>query len=241
MQGAITYGEREIRFHVVHNGKLKTKIRIHVHPDARIEVEAPPSTSMAKVKEAVAKRARWISSRLADIEAAHKYALMREYVSGETHFYLGRRYQLKVFVAAEKDASVQLKGGLLRVTLPKASAASVRAQLEVWYRDRAKAYFQKRLDELGFKLPWVEHTPPIRLRVMKRQWGSCSPVGALILNPWLVRAPRECIDYVMLHELCHLREHNHSKEFYALLEGAYPGWATVKARLDGLAEQILAR
>ena len=74
---------------------------------------------------------------------------------------------------------------------------------------------------------------------MSTQWGSCSPQGAIYLNPSLIRAPRHCINYVVLHELCHLAEHNHSKRFYAMLDRHMPGWERAKAELDGLAELIL--
>ena len=74
---------------------------------------------------------------------------------------------------------------------------------------------------------------------MRRQWGSCSPTGTLLLNLHLVKAPARCIDYVLFHELCHLREHNHSKAFYTLLERFLPDWETVKDKLDNMAEVLL--
>jgi hypothetical protein len=73
---------------------------------------------------------------------------------------------------------------------------------------------------------------------MTVQWGSCSPAGRITLNPWLVKAPRECIDYVLLHELSHLLHHNHSPKFYRALDRHMPAWRTVKARLDGMAEDV---
>ena len=79
----------------------------------------------------------------------------------------------------------------------------------------------------------------MKLLAMEAQWGSCSPSGAIHLNPALIRAPRHCIDYVITHELCHLREHNHSKRFYALLQKHDPYWGATKAELDRLAELLL--
>jgi len=74
---------------------------------------------------------------------------------------------------------------------------------------------------------------------MRTQWGSCSPGGVILLNPHLVKAPRQCIDYVISHELCHLQEHNHSRRYYRLLGKIMPSWEGVKARLDGMAELLL--
>ena len=76
---------------------------------------------------------------------------------------------------------------------------------------------------------------------MSKQWASCSPSGSINLNPCLIKAPRDCIDYVLTHEIRHLREHNHSKRYYSLLEKHYPNWGKVKSRLDGMAELLLAR
>lgn len=75
---------------------------------------------------------------------------------------------------------------------------------------------------------------------MKKQWGSCSPQGILSLNPHLVKAPRECVDYVILHEFCHIKEHNHSKKFYTLLHQHMPEWESIKAKLDSMSEILLA-
>jgi len=75
---------------------------------------------------------------------------------------------------------------------------------------------------------------------MQTQWGNCSPGGTITLSPHLVKAPRDCIDYVLLHELCHLKEHNHAPAFWGLLERVMPDWERHKARLDGMAELILS-
>ena len=88
-------------------------------------------------------------------------------------------------------------------------------------------------------LRWVSQLPPVRIQVMTVQWGSCSPAGRITLNPHLVKAPRECIDYVLLHELCHLQHHNHSPNFYKALDRHMPRWRLVKSRLDKMAEQLL--
>lgn len=74
---------------------------------------------------------------------------------------------------------------------------------------------------------------------MKKQWGSCSPKGVLSLNPHLVKASLRCIDYVLLHELCHLQVRNHGQKFYDLLSKHLPEWQAAKARLDGMAELLL--
>ncbi len=240
MQAVITYGDRRIAYQLVENSALSSKLRIHVHPNGVVEVEAPPSKPQDEVVRALYKRASWISKRIDEAALVREHVLPREYNSGETHFYLGRRYQLKVNETTQRGSQVKLKGGRLEIALPVADRSAVKRRLNTWYRQRAKEYFAKRLTEVAEKISWIDQEPSIKLVSMKKQWGSCSPAGAIHLNPWLVRAPRECIDYVIVHELCHLREHNHSKQFYALLNRHYPGWRHVKTRLDGMAELLLA-
>lgn len=148
---------------------------------------------------------------------------------------------LKVELAEGEKTSVKLLRGKLLVTVPRRDSSLVRASLEDWYRQRAREVFARRLAELAPRLPWLSAVPSFRLLNMRTQWGSCSPSGELVLNPQLVKAPRICIDYVIHHELCHLREHNHSPEYYRLLESVMPDWVLHKAMLDGLAEVLLNR
>jgi predicted metal-dependent hydrolase len=242
MKRAFVYGQQEIGYVVVRNPRLASKVRIHVHSNGRVEVEAPLGRSEREVSAAVRKRARWIVKRVGDQSQRRAGVLPREYKSGETCFYLGRRYQLKVIPAVADAASdtVSMKGALIRVTARDANAVKIRRSLRLWYRERATEYFGSRLEELAAGISWIEKVPKIKLSQMRKQWGSCSPWGSVHLNPDLVRAPRECIDYVIVHELCHLREHNHSKRYYALLDRHFPEWRRVKQRLDNMAELLLA-
>jgi len=115
----------------------------------------------------------------------------------------------------------------------------VQAEMSAWLRHRAGEVLRDRLDTIAAGLRWVKVPPSMRLQWMRVQWGSCSPRGRITLHPALVQAPRDCIDYVVLHELCHLASHDHSARFYRLLDRHMPGWRSVKARLDGMAEDLL--
>ncbi|MEA3332820.1 MAG: SprT family zinc-dependent metalloprotease, partial [Pseudomonadota bacterium] len=139
-----------------------------------------------------------------------------------------------------RKPEVKLLRGRITVTVRERSGKRIKALLYEWYNKRARDFFNRRLDSLLEQTLWVDRPPHIRLRAMKTQWGSCSPGGILTLNPHLVKAPRECIDYVILHELCHLAEHNHSDKFYRLMNQIMPRWKPLKERLDGLAGNLLA-
>lgn len=237
----LRYGDRATDYHVAMADRLTTKILIHVHPDGMVEVEAPPNREVADIKAAVQKRARWIFDTLDAAKDARAHALPREYVGGETHFYLGRRYRLKVKEERGVPSSVKLIRGCIEIVAPVADRAAVKRRLDQWYSVRAKQYFQNRLDSIAADINWLSTVPEMKLVPMEYQWGSCTPGGTIHLNPALIRAPRHCIDYVLLHELCHLKEHNHSKRFYALLQTHNPNWAATKAELDRLAELLLAK
>ncbi|MGK6308371.1 M48 family metallopeptidase [Variovorax sp. DT-64] len=202
-------------------------------------VDVPQETSDAALQAAVQRRAHWISRQIAAVRERLAHASPRAHASGESLFYLGGRYVLKVVVDEGRDGPVRLRGKRIEVAVANGDAARVQALLDAWYRRRAGEVLAARLAALAPSLSWVRTPPPMQLRVTKKRWGSCSPAGRLPFNPNLVKAPRECIDYVLIHELCHLGEHNHGPRFHQLLDTLMPDWRRVKARLDDLVEQLM--
>lgn len=261
----IHYGADKIHYEIVRkavkdkskNDKLMTekskprKVVIKVYPDQRVVATAPINATDEMIHDAMMKRARWIWQSLQDFAKQQDYALPKRYVSGETQFYLGRRYVLKVLIDSENpdtmSSTVKLSRGQLNVALMQSDArlsaeeraALIKRLMDKWYQDKAKIIFAERLEAVLPKAAWVTDTPDFRLLAMKKQWGSCSTKGNVILNPHLVKAPKECIDYVILHELCHIAEHNHSEHFWRLLTQVMPNWKEVKAKLNGMAELYL--
>lgn len=234
------YGDETIPFTLrTQPGRKVNRVAIHVEPDGRVVVDAPQGSDYDLVLSAIKKRARWISTHLNAVRARLAHVLPREYVSGESLMYLGRRYRLKVMLRSDLPASTRMRGGYIEVTVPERAPGLIRAELDAWFRLRAREVFRNRLETVAPTLRWVKKMPPMRLQAMKVQWGSCSPAGRITLNPFLVKAPRECIDYVLLHELCHLQHHNHSPKFYKALDSHMPQWRSIKERLDGMAEQVL--
>ena len=214
------------------------KARIHVHPNGLVEVETPPETTLSEAKQALLKRAQWVSRHLREIEARRADILERDYVSGETVFYLGRRYMLKVNECSQPEP-VKLLRGKVCIGLASPSKQTVKAALDSWYQNRAKIVFRRRIEAVTGRLSWIKEVPALSVRPMTTQWGSCSPSGRIALNPHLIKTPTRCIDYVLIHELCHLKEHNHSAQFYRLLGRTMPDWEKVKASLDGMSELYL--
>lgn len=241
MNQSICYGDTRIAFKIRWACNIPRRVKIDVLPDGEVRVDAPDSASSDEVVAAVRKRARWIWQQLEALRKRRRHVLPREYVSGESHLYLGRRHLLKVQVAPEADPGVRLWRGKLEVIVAQSDPLAVARLLDAWYRDRAKEVFASRLTEVVERVGWLTVPPSFRLLRMRTQWGSCSTKGVLVLNPDLVKAPRICVEYVLAHELCHLVEHNHSTRYYKLLGNLMPDWQARKVELDAQAELILNR
>lgn len=235
----ITYGEERIGYAVRFFPRSQRRIAIHVMPNGEVHVDAPECTDLMEIKTAVRQRARWIWRQLEAQQKRQCQTLPREYVSGETHFYLGRRHMLKVHLDAGAPAEVRLWRGKLEVTVPCWDPEIIRRLLNAWYRERAQDVFARIIFEVAERMRVLRAMGAWRLQAMRTRWGSCSPAGDVLLNPHLVKAPRACIEYVIAHELCHLREHNHSPRFYRLLGAVMPDWESRKIELDNMAEQLL--
>ncbi len=206
---SIQYGDVKIHYKVIFcplkkSPQRKQKIAIHVHHDGQVTVDAPQNTALTEVKIAVQKRAGWINKHLTRINKIQATILPREYVGGESHWYLGKQYVLKIS-KRNCPPAVKLRQGQLQILTANSERGFIKALLWRWYITHAQRVFAARLEIIGQGLKWLKEPPGFKLVEMKRQWGSCSPKGNISLNPHLIKAPRYCVDYVILHELCHLK------------------------------------
>lgn len=236
---SIIYGGEVVDFEVLESPSRTEKILIKVYADCRVVVSAPLNADDKTIIEAVKQRSRWIYKQLREFREQSRFITPRQYKSGESHFYLGKQYQLKVIHDDTKPKGVKLLRGRLEVNTLDTDIESIKSHLNEWYRSRAKVIFDVRFQRILEQALWVETQPDIRLMTMRTQWGNCSPSGVLTLNPHLVKAPTICIDYVILHELCHLVEHNHSERFYQLLNQVMPDWSKIKNQLDMMANKLI--
>ncbi|MBS9780973.1 MAG: M48 family metallopeptidase [Gammaproteobacteria bacterium] len=233
------YGEQYIDFERIDSNNNTQKVTIQVHYDGRVTATAPKNSTDTAVLEAVKKRSRWIYKQLLAVQQQQEHITPRQYVSGETHYYLGRQYQLKIINEKTQPQGVKLIKGRLVINTTNTEKKNVKRLLDEWYKNRARIIFEKRLLALLPQTPWANELPNIKLRMMKKQWGNCSYKGAISLNTNLIKTPRICIDYVILHELCHIKEHNHSTNFYRLMDYVMPQWQEVKQQLDAKAYCLL--
>jgi hypothetical protein len=229
MKTAIQFGSKQIDFRIEYSNRKS--LGITVTPDLKVLVKAPINASLEKVKEKVKKKASWIIKQQSFFLSFHPKTPPRKFIGGETHLYLGRQYRLKILKS--KNETVKLKGRFIVVTTTNKS--KVKQLVGEWYLQNAKTKFhsiaQPHVEK--FKKHNVEPTS-IVLRDMATRWGSCTPKGKVILNPELIKAPKGCIEYVIIHELCHLIHHDHTQKFIELQTKEMKDWEKWKMKLEKL-------
>ena len=213
-----------------------------VKRDGRVVVRAPRRAREADVLQRVAGHGDWILRKRREFAESEQRTRL-SYVDGEVHLYLGRRYPLAI--ERSEGEGVRLAGRRLRVTLRADTDASpqrsvppperVKELLDEWYARQARQVLAERLEACWASFPSDgRRLPALRLKRMRTRWGSMSAKGSMSLRLDLIRAPQECIDYVIVHELCHLVHPDHGSEFWALVERLVPDWKRRKRRLERL-------
>ena len=301
----VSYGQTSIHYELLQSAR-KT-LEIAVHPDKRIVVKAPASLAPDSIDSKVISRGRWINKQIAKFSRFDPRTPARQYLGGESHLYLGRKYRLKIIESSNN--LVLLKHGFFHIESTSRSPAQIKKLLDAWYKGRAErvmaeifeacwqqfsqsgngklhgskdgndnsvgsfpigtksgtdlgkggSHISSRLHgskdgndnsvgnfpfgtksgtDLGRggsrdgRRPMARGKPFLTLRKMKTRWGSMSTSGRLTLNLELIKAPRECIEYVVYHELCHLHHQNHGPAYYQLLDRTLPDWKRRKEQLE---------
>jgi len=227
---SIVYGRKTIEYNLCYCDR-KT-MEIAVHPDGTVIAKAPMDSDIALIEKKINKRARWILRQLEYFRQFTPKTPDRCYVNGETHLYLGKQYRLKLTKGNQE--SVKLSRGFFHITSRDEPTPEItRKLLNKWYLKKASVQFEESLERCWPKLNRFAFTKPaISIKRMKKRWGSMSYKGMITLNTNLIRAPKECIDYVVIHELCHLKYRDHSPAFYKLLDSVIPGWEKTKHKLE---------
>lgn len=210
-------------------------LSITVSPDKTVIAKAPIRRTKEDVLHYLQKRAAWIVRQLDYFDRFHPMQPERQYVGGETHYYLGRQYRLRIRPLRQGQKSrVKLVGRFFLMDIPDPTDSQKAKRLLLkWYSQHAKVLLQRRLDHHLPRFRRLDAPEPrTRFRRMKKRWGSCSPDGVIVLNTELVKAPIHCIDYVIVHELCHLIHPHHDNLFYQLINRLLPDWRKRKERLE---------
>lgn len=229
---SIKYGKRVIEFEL--ERKKVKNINLKVKPDMKVVVSANSKVPLDYILKFVRQKAPWIMKNIGyfkDVQPEHK--TIKEYVSGESFKYLGKQYRLKVEEASEE--SVRYYQGFIEIKVKdKKDTVRKKKLIDKWYREKAALNFSESLKRT---YPLVEKYgikyPEIQIKTMKARWGSCiKDKNIIMLNHELIKAPKFCIDYVVLHELVHFKHRNHDAEFYNFVTSLMPDWKQRKEILD---------
>ncbi len=210
--------------------KERASIQLTVTPDMVIVVTCPKRLSVEDIDAFVKRKRLWVGKQVAFFRKYKKRVYQKEYVSGESFFYLGRQYQLIVRKAV-KDSVILSHGKLIVASsLGGAHKMHIKKLVEIWYKERAREIFPECFDEVYKKFLYKKDIL-LRVAVMSKKWGSFRN-NIVTLNPRLMQASKDAIEYVITHELCHVKYKNHDKKFWKLLDEKCPGWEKVKEKLE---------
>jgi predicted metal-dependent hydrolase len=232
----IDFGGDAISFAIERTSRRKT-VAISVGYDG-VRVLAPYDLDDDRVVAIVRRKGAWVLRKRAEYQELGNAVVTPEFVSGETFYYLGRPYRLKVVSDANAVLSrVTARGASIVVpiqpdTMPPIRRVAVRGALRHWYRDHAKIHFPARAAVMA-RILSIE-PPPVRVVDQSKRWGSCDSKGCIRMNWRLVMAPMTLIDYVIAHETCHILEPSHSRRFWRSLETIMPDYERRVRELDKL-------
>jgi predicted metal-dependent hydrolase len=194
---------------------------LYVLADGAIEVRAPLRTAQKTIAAFVEQCADWVLKTRAKQLQRQQWQLPIE--ANASTWYLGRELALDVRAASAPTISCDEQRIVVGLRDP-ANLPLLTRHLNAWYRTQAQTLFSERLLLVCQRFPGILAAPEMRLRRMRRRWGSCSRSGRVTLNVDLIKLPMTLIDYVIAHELCHLAEFNHGQKFYRLLQQVMPDW-----------------
>lgn len=221
MRLSYDYGQQRIEFNVIY--RRRKTLAIQVKAPSCVTVIAPAGMRKEAILQAVQGKSKWIVKKLLEIAEMQRRKGTREYVNGESFLYLGRNYSLQI----EHDElahvpEVKLLRGKLVVRILTRDEESIKKALQRWYQGKAVEkiwervnYFQDQFDVKPAK---------VIVKEQQKRWGSCSAKGNLLFNWKTIMAPSSVVDYIVVHEMCHLVHLNHSKQFWQLVKTILPDY-----------------
>lgn len=220
-----------IKYRVLYSARRT--LAISILPDASVIVRVPYRTSDRTIQKLVADKSSWILKHTNNFRIERGNKLPVTYINGSIHLFRGKEIMLQTEYSSKafyrlNDGSIVL--GLRNHEDPE----MVKALLYRAYKDQAEQVFPEMFRTVLHKFENYEFRPSkLTVRTMKRRWGSCSNKGSITLNTELIKLPDKYLEYVITHELCHLKHHNHGEGFYRLLSELFPGWKDARKELRG--------
>jgi predicted metal-dependent hydrolase len=231
----VQYGRTKIAYAILRSVRRAT-VAIAIAATGEVILTAPSSTPVARLDRVVHDKARWIVTRRRQVERLRSATPRREFVSGETFLYLGRQHRL---IVRKGPTNVRLHRGRLELDLPADAerAPAARAALVRWYRDQAESRLPDRVAR------WIDkvdvQVQEVLVREQQKRWGSCDSSGTLRFNWRIIQAPMPLVDYVVAHELVHLRHRDHTRAYWSMLGQAMPEYELRRKHLARLGQNLV--
>jgi predicted metal-dependent hydrolase len=227
------YDNREILYKIERSDRRRT-VGICISLNGEVVVRSPRFLNKDKIQEIVRKRARWIIEKQEFIKTHNPLGSEKEFVSGESFPYLGRNYRLEVIKPAPREEGCRLKRGRFFVGVngdlsSEEIKRAVKKTLIDWYIQRAKETIPERLKVYARQVG--EWPVKVEIKGYKGRWGSCSRNGLIRFNWKIIMAPVALVDYVIVHELCHLIHQPHSARFWQKVQTIIPDYAMRRMKL----------
>jgi len=229
VEGRFAYRTVSFGYHLIREER-KT-LAASVLPSQTVVVKAPAQASDGRIDDFLRRKFRWVLKQKRYF-AQFKVHPEKRYISGETFRYRGRSYKLLIRRSKHSER-VSLQHGTLTVyTSGPREGSRSRALVNLWYKDKAHRVFTERL-KVCHSMFGYDEMPGLMIRTMTRRWGSYSQkTNRVILNQELIEAATRHIDYVIIHELCHMTHKQHGRDFYDLLASKLPHWQRLKTELE---------
>lgn len=211
-------------------------LSLTVKPDLSIVLKSPLGAESERIELFLQKKWFWLEKQLSFFKKYQRKIYRKEYISGEGVLYLGKQY--KLMVKKSSDDKVVMTKGMLVVSTSKGmdDRRHTKRLLDLWFDDKREQVFHDRFEQMKEKFDY-KVMPRLAVREMQKRWGSFLERYVVVLNPKLIHTPRDCIDYVIVHELCHAKYKNHDAKFYGLLKKKFPAWEKVKDKLETIGVQ----
>lgn len=227
----IQFGDELVEILIAY--RRRKTIKITIKPDLSVEVIAPMRTSKKYLKELVLKKTSWILKHRERMKKSLRIIKEHEYKDGEVFYILGKAYKLRVMKSSQNNVFI-FQNDIFICAKKKDDIDYKKRLMEKWYSEMASAKLKNIYDNVCEKFKEIyEHKPKLAFRKMKARWGSYTPIeNKVLLNSNLIKVPEKCIEYVIVHELCHIQYLNHKKEFYNFLEHFIPEWKSIREELN---------
>lgn len=211
----VQFGTTRIEFNIEYR-KRKT-VSISVEPPKSILVVAPEGMPEEEIKYIVKSRGAWIVQKLFEFRNIEAKKVKREFVNGESFMYLGRNYSLQIHVdeTLGNVSEVKLFRGKFHVYVKEKSEELIKAAMEAWFREKTEEQVKKRIKH--YQKFFSKEPTAIKVKEQKKRWASCTSQDELLFNWRCSMAKATAIDYIVVHEMCHMYHKNHSKEFWDLV------------------------